>query len=231
MKSVHSIEHHEGPSMRIQRLDDEKLSPVLRASMAGYRYQVFVEQLKWELPCAPGHEQDEFDRPGATHLIATDEHHRVVGYARLLPTTEPYLLARHFAHLLNGHAAPCSPSVWELSRFTSAGVPADGRPCDPNLQTRIGKCLLLEAVKYVQGRGCSDLVFCTTVAIERLAHRWGVEIRRLGPPHRSAAGLLVAAQIRCSSRTIEALAPEAFDTPQRLMRERAPAPAEWATAD
>jgi N-acyl-L-homoserine lactone synthetase len=121
--------------------------------------------------------------------------------------------------------------VWELSRFTSAGIPADGRACDPLTQTRIGKSLLLEAVTHVRSRGCTDLVFCTTVAIERLAHRWGVEIRRLGAPQRSAAGLLVAAQIRCSGRTIEALAPEACEAPQPRLRERAPARAEWATAD
>lgn len=218
--------------MRIQRLDDEALSPVLRAAVAGYRHQVFVELLKWDLPCAPGYEQDEFDRPGATHLIAFDGGHHVVGYARLLRTDEPYLLGTHFAQLLGGHPPPCDPNIWELSRFTSAAGPAaQGHACDPRVQTRIGKRLLLEAVSYVQARGCDDLVFCTTVAIERLAHRWGVEIRRLGPPQRSATGLLVAAQIRCSARTIAALASEAREDSARMVPERVCAIAEWATAD
>jgi N-acyl-L-homoserine lactone synthetase len=48
-------------------------------------------------------------------------------------------------------------------------------------------------------------VCCTTVGIERLAHRWGVDIQRLGPPHRSGGGLLVAARIDCTERTIAAL--------------------------
>lgn len=58
----------------------------------------------------------------------------------------------------------------QLSRFTSAPGPhAEHGKRSPGVQTRIGKQLLLEAVSYVQGRGCHDLVFCTNVAIERLA--------------------------------------------------------------
>ncbi|MFZ5545387.1 MAG: acyl-homoserine-lactone synthase [Pseudomonadota bacterium] len=208
------------------------MCPVLRASVAGYRHHVFVESLRWDLPCIAGFEQDEFDRAGATHLVACDDRHRVVGYARLLPTTAPYLLATHFPHLLGGQPAPCSPAVWELSRFTSAPGPhAEGGERSPGAQTRIGKQLLLEAVSYVQGRGCHDLVFCTNVAIERLAHRWGVEIRRLGAPQRSPAGLLVAAMIRCSARTIAALASDAFERAPRAVAEKAVARAELAVAD
>lgn len=194
--------------MGIQQLADQSMSPALRASVARYRHEVFVQLLKWELPCAEGYEQDEFDRPGAVHLVATDEDDAVTGYARLLPTTGTYLLAKHFPQLLGCRPAPCTPAVWELSRFTSATGPQAG-PADPQAQTRVGKQLLLGAVRYAAARGAQDLVFCTTVAIERLAQRWGVEIQRLGPPQRSAAGLLVAAQIRCSPRTVLALSDDA----------------------
>ncbi len=198
--------------MVIRRFDDDSLYPALRADVARYRHEVFVRLLKWELSCAEGYEQDEFDRQGAVHLVATDGREQVNGYARLLPTTHTYLLAKHFPQLLNGRAAPCSPDVWELSRFTSAAV-GQADATDPAAQTRVGKRLLLAAVRHVSGQGARDMVFCTTVAIERLAHRWGVEIQRLGPPLRSAAGLLVAAQIRCSARTVAALTAEEGDTP------------------
>lgn len=218
--------------MRIQRLDDESMCPVLRASVAGYRHHVFVQSLKWNLRCAEGYEQDEFDRLGAIHLVARDDHDRVTGYARLLPTTGPYLLATHFAHLLGGQPAPCSPAVWELSRFTSApGRDAEGCESLAGGQTRVGKRLLLEAVNFAQSRGGQDLIFCTTVAVERLAHRWGVDIRRLGAPLPSPAGLLVAAQIRCSHRTVCALATETFDAPARRISEKVCARTEWAVAD
>ncbi len=194
--------------MDIQQLDDQVLSPALRASVARYRHEVFVRLLRWELPCAEGYEQDEFDRPGAVHLVATDDEEAVTGYARLLPTTGTYLLAKHFPQLLGGRPAPCTPTVWELSRFTSATGPHAG-PVDAQAQTRVGKRLLQEAVRYAAAQGAHDLVFCTTVAIERLAQRWGVDIQRLGPPQRSTAGLLVAAQIRCSARTLLALSEDA----------------------
>lgn len=193
--------------MWIQHVEDGGMSPALRNRVAEYRHHVFVQLLKWDLPCRDSYEQDEFDRPGAVHLVATDEDDAVVGYGRLLPTTGPYLLARHFADLLTrgGHALPCTSLVWELSRFTAARVADDGRQVDAETRTLVGKQVLKVAVQYVAERGCGDLLFCTTVAIERLAHRWGVEIQRLGPPQRSASGLLVAAQIRCSTQTLSAL--------------------------
>jgi acyl homoserine lactone synthase len=195
-----------GISMWIKQTDDQTMSPALRALIAKYRHQVFVELLKWDLQCPQSYEQDEFDRPGATHLVATDESRAVLGYARVMPTTGAYLLAKHFPHLLHGKPAPCDPAVWELSRFTSAAPPSMvGCAVDPESQTRTGKRLLLEVVRYVAAQGGHGLVFCTTVAIERLALRWGVEIQRLGPPQRTSAGLLVAAQIRCSARTLRAL--------------------------
>jgi acyl homoserine lactone synthase len=114
--------------MWIRQYSDETISAALRAAVGRYRYRVFVESLKWELPCQPGFEQDEFDRAGATHLVAMDAEAEVVGYSRLLPTTGPYLLETHFPHLLNGLPAPCTPRVWELSRFAAMGAcDAEGR--------------------------------------------------------------------------------------------------------
>lgn len=194
--------------MWIRQLSDETMTLALRQSVGRYRYRVFVESLKWELPCAPGYEQDEFDKPGATHLVAMDGEGAIVGYARLLPTTEPYLLTTHFPELLNGLPAPCTPLVWELSRYAAMGPCGDGPDgrADPEAQTRVGKQLLLAAVQYVAARGGQDVVFCTTVAIERLAYRWGVDLHRLGRPHRVGGSLLVAGVIHCTARTRSALA-------------------------
>lgn len=193
--------------MRIQHVEDRGMSPALRDQVAAYRHHVFIRLLKWNLPCCDSYEQDEFDRPGAVHLVAIGGNDEVVGYGRLLPTTGPYLLARHFAYLLtqNGSALPHTPLVWELSRFTAARASTNSRRADAEARTLVGKRVLEGAVRYVSARGCRELLFCTTVAIERLAHRWGVEIQRLGPPRRSTDGLLVAAQIRCSVQTLAAL--------------------------
>jgi acyl homoserine lactone synthase len=188
--------------MRIEHHADDLMSVLTRSSIARYRYSVFVESLQWQLPCDVGHEQDEFDTTAATHIVVRDEDDAVEGYVRLLPTTQPYLLARHFSHLLNGAEPPSSPVVWELSRFAAKeGLGLAGA----SRQTEVGKRLLLEAVRFVAARGCRELIGCTTLGIERLAHRWGVDIQRLGAPHASGAGLLVAISIACNERTLVAL--------------------------
>ncbi len=192
--------------MRIELIDDHAVSTATRGAIARYRHRVFIESLQWDLPCEPGHEQDEFDADGATHLAAFDGD-AVVGYARLLPTLRPYLLQKHFSHLIGNGVAPQSPQVWELSRFAAGQSAQPGSASDAKAQTRIGKRVLLEAVRFVMAQAGEQLVCCTTVAVERLAQRWGVDIERLGPPVRSSAGLLVAARIHCSRQTLEALDP------------------------
>jgi acyl homoserine lactone synthase len=188
--------------MQIRCYADQDLTVSTRAAIARYRHEVFVTQMGWALPCEPGFEQDEFDTAGATHVVAyDDEDARIIGYGRLLPTTQPYLLARHFAGLLNGAQPPATAEVWELSRYTAADP--QGKAQDAN----VGKRLLLAAVRFAAARGGQSLVCCTTVAIERLANRWGVPMRRLGPPQRMDGFLLIAAQIRFTTQTYEALVP------------------------
>lgn len=93
------------------------LSPLLNRALGRYRYRVFIETLGWQLDTPPGIERDRFDRPETVHVIARDDQHAIVGYARLLPTTGPYLLGEMFPQLMNGLPPPCSEEVWELSRF------------------------------------------------------------------------------------------------------------------
>jgi len=188
--------------MQLRCYVDQDLTATMRAAIARYRYEVFVTQMGWELPCAPGCEQDEFDTAGATHVVAfDDEDGRIVGYGRLLPTTQPYLLATHFAGLLHAMDAPRTDDVWELSRYTSTDPRGGTQDAD------VGKRLLLAAVRFAASRGAQSLVCCTTVAIERLSNRWGVPMRRLGPPQRVDGFLLIAAQIRFNEQTYAALVP------------------------
>src|SRR4051812_25521374 len=96
-----------------------KLNVIDLNQIFSYRYSVFVERLKWTLPDAgAGLEVDQFDRDSTYHVSLRDAS-ATVGYARLLPTTEPYLLSEVFPELMNGIEIPRSPDVWELSRFCS----------------------------------------------------------------------------------------------------------------
>lgn len=111
--------------MRVLFGDRETLKPVAVSNLGRYRYKVFVERLKWHLPCEAGHEFDQFDRSDTKHLIALGQGEDIVGCARLLPTTRPYLLESVFPALLNGQPPPSSPEVWELSRFAAVDFSED----------------------------------------------------------------------------------------------------------
>jgi acyl homoserine lactone synthase len=190
--------------MQIKGIRGAELSPSDRMAIAGYRYGIFVESLKWQLPCEVGNEADEYDIPSAMHLVVRGDG-GIVGYARLLPTTGEYLLEKHFPHLLNGAAAPKSAEVLELSRFAAGNNWQSEFDGSNELRTLAGKLVLLGAIQYAQECGAKRLIFCTTVGIERLAKRWGVDIRRIGPPVLSHGGLLVGATIECNERSVTAL--------------------------
>ena len=94
--------------MRITSGCSAELRPPLMTRMARYRHRVFVEKLGWQLHCRDALELDQFDRDDTVYVIAQNEDGEVIGTARLLPTTRPYLLAEVFPQLLNGAPAPCA---------------------------------------------------------------------------------------------------------------------------
>lgn len=188
--------------MQLHCYADHDFESTTRDAIARYRYDVFVGQMGWQLPCEAGHEQDEFDTARAVHIVASDDASgRIIGYGRLLPTTQAYLLNTHFAGLVHGAPPPSSDTVWELSRYTAANF--DRSLIDQD--AAVGKRLLLGAIRYAAARGACSFVCCTSVAIERLARRWGVPIQRMGPPQRIDGHLLIAAHIEFTEQTYEAL--------------------------
>ena len=99
--------------------------------MATYRRKVFGERLGWELQAQNGLEFDQFDRDDTMYVVAQDHNGWVTGCARLLPTTRPYLLGEVFPQLMQGQPLPCTPQVWELSRFAAMDLQAPSpRPSD-----------------------------------------------------------------------------------------------------
>lgn len=178
--------------MRVRVYGDHQIPSELRTDVARYRHRVFIERLKWNLPVLDGLEQDEFDVSEAVHIVAHTPKNEVIGYARLLPTTSPYLLATHFLKLLGDVDAPSNTRVWELSRYTAN-------------QTSVGKSVLLEAARHVMLCGGLQMIFCTTASVERLAKKWGVDIERLGRGSGYTDRNLIAARIHCNASTFDAL--------------------------
>lgn len=158
------------------------LSAGLMFEMAHYRYRVFIERLGWELPHRGRLELDAFDRRDTLYVIARRDNGALCGVARLLPTSQPYLLADVFPQLLGGHAPPRSPKVWELSRFAAVDpdVPAQDAP-------RFGAsdealALLDAAMRAAAQAGARALVTASPIGIERILRIAGIAASRLAPP-------------------------------------------------
>lgn len=150
--------------------------------LASYRYQVFVEHLGWELDTPPGHEADQFDRPDTVYVVAKTDTEELTGCARLLPTTQPYLLGDVFPQLLQGQEIPCDPEVWELSRFAAVDFSGHNGPGSGQFSSPVAIRLMQEAVACAARHGAKRLITVSPIGVERLLRRAGFHARRAGPP-------------------------------------------------
>ena len=167
--------------MQIISGPSEVLPNNLYAKVAGYRHQVFVEQLGWALHTENGMESDQFDRPDTVYVVAQDDQGHVSGCARLLPTTRPYLLGEVFPQLLNGLMPPCSPDVWELSRF--AAVDLNKQAATPGqFSSSVARKLLEESIACALSHGAKRLITVSPISVERLLSRSEFHAHRAGPP-------------------------------------------------
>ena len=185
-----------------------ELPESLHASLSAYRYGVFVKRLCWELPSAPGREQDQFDHSETMHVMATNDVGEIVGYGRLLPCDGPYLLESLFPQLLNGMPVPRGPNVWELSRFAAMDV--EGTTQRTSRCEHMAERVLLESLRCCAASGVDTLLAVSTLPVERLMQRAGVDVHRMGPPYRLGDQWILGFVIRVNQRSLSAL--EAYES-------------------
>ena len=147
-----------------------------------YRRKVFVETLGWALRTRDGMELDQFDRPDTLYLASQDEDGAINGCARLLPTHRPYLLGEIFPELMHGQPIPCSPTIWELSRFAAVDFNARGGSALAQFSSSIAVQLLRQAIACAAEHGARRLITVSPIGIERLLRHTGVHAHRAGPP-------------------------------------------------
>ena len=148
-----------------------------------YRHKVFVEMLKWELQIAqPGIESDQFDREDTLYVVARDDEGRVIGSARLLPTTRPYLLGDVFPELMAGTEPPNDPRVWELSRFAAVDFTNPVGNAMGQFSAYVASSLLAASLEAARAQGADRVITVSPLGIERLLRRAGYHSHRAGPP-------------------------------------------------
>ncbi|AQT08649.1 N-acyl-L-homoserine lactone synthetase [Pseudomonas protegens] len=184
--------------MRIFSGNGKALGSQLKQDIASYRYKVFVEKLGWPLDCPDQLELDEFDRDDTLYLAAKDETGAIVGTARLLPTTRPYLLSEVFPDLLGSDQPPSQTHVWELSRFAAVSLDKETDVLNAYSSSH-SMSLLLEAFEYAKSLGARKLLTVSPSAIARLLIKRKFNIRRLGPSRLSEGLSIMALEIDLSA--------------------------------
>ncbi len=151
----------------------------LAESMFELRYSVFVERLGWKLDCRPGREVDQFDHPGAIHLVVSNPRRQAVASCRMLPTTAPNLLCDIFPYLARDGRPPVDSRIWEASRLAVDTRPDRLEGCD-----NVCGELLAGIMEFACHLGLSHLVSVSDRRVERILKRAGWQLARLGEPHR-----------------------------------------------
>lgn len=165
------------------------------------RAQVFRERLGWDVPIIDGMEIDGYDALDPHYVVAQDETGRVRGCCRLMPTEGPNMLRDTFPQTLHGAAAPAGRHIWELSRLA---VDTDGEQQGFGF-TDLTIRVFQTAMTFAQRMGVTSYVVVTTMPIERMLRRAGVEIDRLGPPVQIGIERSVALDWAVSPQTLTAL--------------------------
>jgi acyl homoserine lactone synthase len=169
-------------ALRVIRGAPADLPPGYVEQLGRYRHRVFVDRLGWSLEARDGRELDRFDRADTVYVTVEDAHSQIAGCARLLPTTQPYLLGEVFPQLLHGAPPPHDESIWELSRFASMDFSQPVSTPLAQFSASSTAVLLRGAMDCAAQRGVERLITVSPVGIERLIRRLGIRASQAGPP-------------------------------------------------
>lgn len=214
VQSFPDVKNHPGMD-RGQQMDHQLITSSLaglsdgdRRGMFRLRYETFRIRLGWDVPVtADGLETDGYDQLGqARYILARDPDGAIDACWRLLPTQGPNMLRDVFPELLQGLPVPCAADCWEISRFAIATgrTPVEGS--HPQLGFgQLSVAIMAEATRFAEAHGIVRYVTVTTVGMERLLRKQGVNIHRMGPPMRIGLAMTVACLIELDGITLRAL--------------------------
>jgi len=180
----------------VTRQNRHQYRPELQ-QMYRQRYQVFVEQLKWDLPHANDDmECDEFDTDETIYLLLLDGTGNIKGSSRLIPTLNPHLMSEIFPHLVIGEI-PQGCHIWESSRsYILPEHRAKGVLGELFLaMLEIGLLLTIRKITFV-----CDMNFLSSI----LHAGWQVDL--LGMPEANDRGEVISASsVNVDVRTLRSL--------------------------
>ena len=126
-------------------------------NMFTMRHHVAINELGWTIPGqGTGKDKDQFDTDDTIYFLEFDETGRVIGTARLNPTTRPHLLTDIFPELCDLQSPPVGDDIFEYSRFM---VLRKGVPKDVHLRTRVR--ITLAIIEYCVSAGINKISWVT----------------------------------------------------------------------
>lgn len=117
------------------------------------RHRVFVDEMKWaDLAKSDGREIDQFDNEHAVHMLYINDG-TVLGYQRMLPSTQPHLLSQVLPQLCEDER-PVGPHIWEWTRYCVEPAHRErGRALSP-----VANALLSGIVEWGLDSGISTII-------------------------------------------------------------------------
>lgn len=179
---------------------DTPLYPELMDQVYRLRHKVFVDEMGWEdLRSPDGRELDQFDTPDAVHHVAVRDG-RVVGYQRMLPTTQPHLLSDVFPELCLVDQ-PCNPQTYELTRYCVDRTYREGRRGVGS----VGSELVAGFVEWGLLTGVNKVIIEFEPMWIVRGLQWQFFVRPLGLEVRIGKQKIVASEVTFNNKTLDAI--------------------------
>jgi acyl homoserine lactone synthase len=169
------------------------------AAMHRLRYRVFYERLGWDVMASGGMEVDEYDVQSPLYILNTFEDGQLGGCVRLLPTTGPYMLRDTFPTLAGDQPMPCTPTVWEASRFAVESP----RRAGSKALSPVTAELFAAMVELGLIRGLNRIAAVVDVRMERILRMAGWPLQRFAPPQAVGITLAVGGLLEVSPAALD----------------------------
>ncbi len=162
--------------MKVIVASNRDVYPNLMEQIWRFRHRQFVERLGWrELASNDKRERDRFDTNDAIHLCITNGK-SVIGYSRLLRTSEPHLLSDVYPEIMQGHSWPRATDIYEWTRCISdekAGKLGD---------VQVSHILITGVLEFCLTAGIRGLIVETHPKIVTWMHETGYKVQPLATP-------------------------------------------------
>jgi acyl-homoserine lactone synthase len=142
------------------------------------RYKTFIQEQQWPLSHRNGEEWDIYDTDDAVYIMAFDAHQKIMGGARMLPTTQAFLMEDVFGHLVDTSGVlPKGPAIMEFTRYFIRSDIVRSR----QLIQSVGQ-ILCAVMEWSLDEGLESMLLVVDMSLLPQLYEMGWKVRPLGLP-------------------------------------------------